>query len=149
MTATSESRWVDTPAHVSRLPGPGLPQGFRAAGVACGIKESGSPDLGLIARYPAGLRGRSDQPFRGFDAGFRATQLTDGLIDIDPNPALEASEILLGLRDLRLSFDNLDTRGFYFVIPRDDEANPFSTFTTPPNGWNPPDSVPGLRTPSR
>jgi iron complex outermembrane recepter protein len=35
--------------------------------------------------------------------------------------------------DLRLSFDNLDTRGFYFVIPRDDEANPFSTFTTPPN----------------
>ena len=29
--------------------------------------------------------------------------------------------------------ENLDTRGFYFVIPRDDEANPFSTFTTPPN----------------
>jgi len=35
--------------------------------------------------------------------------------------------------DLRVSFDNLDTRGFYFVIPRDDEANPFSTFTTAPN----------------
>src|SRR5688572_433049 len=35
--------------------------------------------------------------------------------------------------DVRLSFENLDTRGFYFVIPRDDEANPFSTFTTPPN----------------
>ena len=35
--------------------------------------------------------------------------------------------------DLRLSYENLDTRGFYFVIPRDDEANPFSTFTTPPN----------------
>ncbi len=34
---------------------------------------------------------------------------------------------------MRLSFENLDTRGFYFVIPRDDEANPFSTFTTPPN----------------
>jgi iron complex outermembrane receptor protein len=32
-----------------------------------------------------------------------------------------------------VSFDNLDTRGFYFVIPRDDEANPFSTFTTPPD----------------
>ena len=32
--------------------------------------------------------------------------------------------------DLRVSFDNLDTRGFYFVIPRDDEANPFSTFMT-------------------
>ena len=35
--------------------------------------------------------------------------------------------------DVRLSYENLDTRGFYFVIPRDDEANPFSTFTTPPN----------------
>jgi iron complex outermembrane receptor protein len=35
--------------------------------------------------------------------------------------------------DVRLSFDNLDTRGFYFVIPRDDEANPFSSFTTPPD----------------
>jgi len=35
--------------------------------------------------------------------------------------------------DLRLSFDNLDTTGFYFVIPRDDEANAFSSFTTPPN----------------
>src|SRR3954470_18707117 len=35
--------------------------------------------------------------------------------------------------DVRFSYDNLDTRGFYFVIPRDDEANPFSTFTTAPN----------------
>ena len=35
--------------------------------------------------------------------------------------------------DVRVSFDNLDTRGFYFVIPRDVEANPFATFTTPPN----------------
>jgi iron complex outermembrane recepter protein len=35
--------------------------------------------------------------------------------------------------DLRVSFDNLDTRGFYFVIPRDNEANPFASFTTPPN----------------
>src|SRR5262245_49508068 len=35
--------------------------------------------------------------------------------------------------DLRLSFDNLDTTGFYFVIPRDNEANPFASFTTPPN----------------
>jgi len=35
--------------------------------------------------------------------------------------------------DVRLSFDNLDTRGFYFVIPRDDESNAFASFTTPPN----------------
>lgn len=35
--------------------------------------------------------------------------------------------------DLRLSFDDLSTRALYFVIPRDDEANPFSSFFTPPD----------------
>jgi iron complex outermembrane receptor protein len=38
--------------------------------------------------------------------------------------------------DLRVAADRLETRGFYFVIPRDDENNPFSTFTTPPNANN-------------
>ena len=38
--------------------------------------------------------------------------------------------------DLRLSADRLETRGFYFVVPRDDESNPFSTFSTPPDANN-------------
>jgi glutamate N-acetyltransferase/amino-acid N-acetyltransferase len=43
------SRWVPAPAHVRDLgPGAGLPAGFRAAGVVCGIKPSGNPDLGLL-----------------------------------------------------------------------------------------------------
>ncbi len=43
------SRWVEAPAHVRELgPDAGLPAGFRAAGVACGIKPSGNPDLGLL-----------------------------------------------------------------------------------------------------
>lgn len=43
------SRWVPRPAHVRELaPDAGLPQGFRAAGVACGIKPSGNHDVGLI-----------------------------------------------------------------------------------------------------
>jgi iron complex outermembrane receptor protein len=46
----------------------------------------------------------------------------------DPNEAFTA--------DLRVSIDRLETRGFYFVIPRDNEANPFSTFTTPPDANN-------------
>jgi glutamate N-acetyltransferase / amino-acid N-acetyltransferase len=41
------SRWVEVPEHVSELDG-GLPAGFRAAGVACGLKPSGAPDLGLL-----------------------------------------------------------------------------------------------------
>lgn len=35
--------------------------------------------------------------------------------------------------DLRFAVSDLSTRALYFVIPRDDELNPFSTFTTPPD----------------
>ena len=41
------SRWVQAPEHVTEAE-PGLPQGFRAAGVACGLKPSGGLDLGLL-----------------------------------------------------------------------------------------------------
>jgi glutamate N-acetyltransferase / amino-acid N-acetyltransferase len=50
------SCWVEKPVQVRDLgPQAGLPRGFRAAGVACGIKPSGNPDLGLLvcdARSP-------------------------------------------------------------------------------------------------
>ena len=43
------SRWVPAPGHVRDLgPDAGLPLGFRASGVACGLKPSGNPDLGLL-----------------------------------------------------------------------------------------------------
>jgi glutamate N-acetyltransferase/amino-acid N-acetyltransferase len=42
------SKWVERPEHVTELPG-GLPQGFRAAGVAAGVKPSGAPDVALLA----------------------------------------------------------------------------------------------------
>jgi glutamate N-acetyltransferase/amino-acid N-acetyltransferase len=42
-----KSRWIETPDHVHDA-GSGLPEGFRAAGVACGLKPSGAPDLGLL-----------------------------------------------------------------------------------------------------
>jgi glutamate N-acetyltransferase/amino-acid N-acetyltransferase len=43
------SRWVSAPAHVRDLgPAGGLPLGFRATGVTCGIKPSGNPDLALL-----------------------------------------------------------------------------------------------------
>jgi glutamate N-acetyltransferase / amino-acid N-acetyltransferase len=50
VTATGsffESRWIDVPGNVTETDG-GLPLGFRAAGVACGIKPSGGLDLGLL-----------------------------------------------------------------------------------------------------
>ncbi|MDQ2761552.1 MAG: bifunctional glutamate N-acetyltransferase/amino-acid acetyltransferase ArgJ [Actinomycetota bacterium] len=41
------SRWIEPPDWVTELAG-GLPRGFRAAGVACGIKQSRALDLGLL-----------------------------------------------------------------------------------------------------
>ncbi len=42
------SRWIDAPAYARVRVDPGLPRGFRAAGVPCGIKPSGGRDLGLL-----------------------------------------------------------------------------------------------------
>ncbi|HEU4976796.1 MAG TPA: bifunctional glutamate N-acetyltransferase/amino-acid acetyltransferase ArgJ [Baekduia sp.] len=42
------SRWVEVPEGVRVRPDGGLPQGFRAAGVAAGIKPSGGLDVGLL-----------------------------------------------------------------------------------------------------
>jgi glutamate N-acetyltransferase/amino-acid N-acetyltransferase len=47
VNTTFTSRWVDTPSHARELDG-GLPAGFRASGVACGLKPSGARDLGLL-----------------------------------------------------------------------------------------------------
>ncbi|HEX3875109.1 MAG TPA: bifunctional glutamate N-acetyltransferase/amino-acid acetyltransferase ArgJ [Solirubrobacteraceae bacterium] len=47
------SRWVDRPDHVRELdPDAPLPAGFRAAGVACGLKADGGLDLGLLVSDP-------------------------------------------------------------------------------------------------
>ncbi len=43
------SRWVDAPAGVEELDPAELAPGFRAAGVACGLKDGGTTDLGLLA----------------------------------------------------------------------------------------------------
>jgi glutamate N-acetyltransferase / amino-acid N-acetyltransferase len=43
------SRWVDPPTGVEELDPAELTSGFRAAGVACGLKDGGSTDLGLLA----------------------------------------------------------------------------------------------------
>lgn len=47
------SRWVDVPEGLSEVPEGGLPQGVRAAGVACGLKADGGLDLGLLVSEPA------------------------------------------------------------------------------------------------
>jgi glutamate N-acetyltransferase/amino-acid N-acetyltransferase len=51
---TFASRWVEPPAAVADVPAGGLAAGFRAAGVAAGIKPSGDPDLGLLVSSEPG-----------------------------------------------------------------------------------------------
>jgi glutamate N-acetyltransferase/amino-acid N-acetyltransferase len=48
------SRWVPVPEHVVEAGDGLLPKGFRAAGVACGIKPSGDKDLGLLVSSAPG-----------------------------------------------------------------------------------------------
>jgi len=43
------SRWVEPPEDVEELDPARLAPGFRAAGVACGLKQDGGTDLGLLA----------------------------------------------------------------------------------------------------
>ena len=50
---TGGSRWVSLPDHAVDAPG-GLPQGFRASGVACGLKPSGGVDIGLLVSDSVG-----------------------------------------------------------------------------------------------
>jgi iron complex outermembrane receptor protein len=38
--------------------------------------------------------------------------------------------------DLRVFRDRVETTAYYYIIPRDDETNPFSTFSTAPNANN-------------
>jgi glutamate N-acetyltransferase/amino-acid N-acetyltransferase len=47
MSGFFRSRWIEAPDHVREAAG-GLPAGFRAAGVECGIKDPAAPDLALL-----------------------------------------------------------------------------------------------------
>jgi glutamate N-acetyltransferase / amino-acid N-acetyltransferase len=64
-TSFFRSRWVERPGHVSELEPSALPSGFRAAGVAAGIKPSGldvgvlvsdEPDTVSAARFASNAR---------------------------------------------------------------------------------------------
>jgi glutamate N-acetyltransferase / amino-acid N-acetyltransferase len=50
------SRWVNPPDGVEELDPAQLAPGFRAAGVACGLKEGGSTDVGVLTCDEPGIR---------------------------------------------------------------------------------------------
>jgi glutamate N-acetyltransferase / amino-acid N-acetyltransferase len=50
------SRWVESPAGAEELDPTSLAPGFRAAGVACGLKGGGGTDVGIVVADAAGAR---------------------------------------------------------------------------------------------
>ena len=111
-------------------------QGEVALGVGNGSAErargamSGPLDSSGALKYSAALNfyntdgylqnvylDRKADPYRDYSGRLRLLW--------DPNDVLSA--------DLRLFYDRVQTTAYYYVIPRNDEANVFSSFTTPPN----------------
>ncbi len=73
------SRWVERPAHVSELEPTALPAGFRAAGVAAGLK-SGGLDVGVLA---------SDEPATRSAARFTSNALVGAPVAVSAEGALD------------------------------------------------------------
>jgi glutamate N-acetyltransferase/amino-acid N-acetyltransferase len=73
------SRWVDRPAHVEEADPAGLPGGFRAAGVAAGIKPDGL-DVGLLV---------SDAPQTASAARFTASAVVGAPVTVSRRASLE------------------------------------------------------------
>jgi iron complex outermembrane recepter protein len=111
-------------------------EGSAKAGIGNGLSETGNlavsgpiDDAGTL-RYRASLNfyntsgflensflGRKADPYRDYSGRLRLLW--------KPNEQWSA--------DLRFYRDRVDTSAYYYIIPRAQEANPFSSFTTPPN----------------
>jgi glutamate N-acetyltransferase / amino-acid N-acetyltransferase len=73
------SRWVERPAHASELDPTGLPAGFRAAGVAAGIKPEGL-DVALLV---------SDAPGTASAARFTASAVVGAPVTVSRRASLD------------------------------------------------------------
>jgi glutamate N-acetyltransferase / amino-acid N-acetyltransferase len=78
-TTFFSSRWVERPGHVTELSPTALPQGFRAAGVAAGIKPSGL-DVGVLV---------SDAPGTTSAARFCANALVGAPVAVSSEAKLD------------------------------------------------------------
>jgi iron complex outermembrane receptor protein len=111
-------------------------EGTVRAGVGNGVSEKGMLALGGPIDSGGTLRYRASFNYYNTDGylensalGKKADPYKDytGRVRLlwRPNEQLSA--------DLRVFLDHVETTAYYYIIPRDDEANPFSSFTTPPN----------------
>jgi iron complex outermembrane recepter protein len=118
---------VDPPDHF---------EGTGKVGVGNGVSEKAQLALGGPIDSAGTLKYRASLNFYNTDGYLENTYL-----DRKADPYRDYSGRLRLLwkptddwdADLRLYRDHVETTAYYYVIPRADEANVFSTFTTPPN----------------
>ncbi len=75
------SRWVDRPANTELIDANVLPAGFRAAGVAAGLKPSGKPDVAVLV---------SDEPATVSAARFTTNALVGAPVAVSQAQQLDA-----------------------------------------------------------
>ena len=111
-------------------------EGSGKLGVGNGVSEraqlavSGPLDAAGTLRYRASLN------FYNTDGYLQNTYLNrkaDPARDYSGRLRLEWKPNDQWNADLRIFLDRVETTAFYYIIPRDNEANPFATFTTAPN----------------
>lgn len=114
-------------------------QGTVRLGIGNGLSEKAQLALSGPLDAAKTLKFRASFSYYNTDGYLENTYLHD---KADPNRDYSGRFNLLWQPNDQFSVDwraaasRLETRAFYFVIPRDDEANPFSTFTTPPDANN-------------
>jgi len=114
-------------------------EGAARVGVGNGVSEKAEVAVGGPIDSAGTLKYRASVNFYNTDGYLENTYL-----DTKADPYREYSGRLRLLwkpsdqwtADLRFFGDYVDTTAYYYIIPRSDEANPFSSFTTPPDANN-------------
>jgi glutamate N-acetyltransferase / amino-acid N-acetyltransferase len=99
-----QSRWVERPAHVAERPQTQLARGFRAAGVAAGIKPSGDLDVGLLVCDEADCT--SDARFTASGAPAAPVSLTREHCELDAIRAVVVNSGNANAATGRAGFEN-------------------------------------------
>jgi len=111
-------------------------EGAARVGVGNGVSEKAQVAVGGPIDSAGTLRYRASVSFYNTDGYLENTAL-----DTKADPYRDYTGRLRLLwrpsdqwtADLRFFGDHVETTAYYYIIPRSDEANPFTSFTTPPN----------------
>ena len=111
-------------------------EGAAKVGVGNGVSERAQAAVGGPIDSAGTLKYRASVDFYNTDG-----YLNNSYLNRNADPYREWSGRLRLLwkpsdqltADLRFFGNYVDTTAYYYIIPRSDEANPFSSFTTPPN----------------